>query len=97
MPVIQSVLEVSAGLAAWRGEWKRAVNLFGAAETHAQTTGLRRDPADEAFLAPLMDNARRALGDSACRAAEAEGRVLVSEDAIAIVRAMLGPAQSPGR
>jgi predicted ATPase/class 3 adenylate cyclase len=88
-PAIQSVLEVSAGFAAWRAEWERAAQLFGAAETHAQTTGLRRDPADEAFLAPLMENARRALGESAFRAAEAEGRALAPEDATARARAWL--------
>jgi len=83
------VLEVSAGFAAWRAEWERAAQLFGATETHAQTTGLRRDPADEAFLAPLMENARRALGESAFRAAEAEGRALAPEDATTRTRAWL--------
>ncbi|HEY7957795.1 MAG TPA: tetratricopeptide repeat protein, partial [Polyangia bacterium] len=80
-PAAQSVLEVSAGLAASRGEWDLAAQLFGAAETHAEKTGFRRDPADEAFLAPLMANASRALGESVFRAAEATGRAQGYEDA----------------
>jgi predicted ATPase/class 3 adenylate cyclase len=61
-PVGQSVLEVSAGLASSRGRFDETARLFGAAEAQARTTGLHRDPADEAFLAPRIDAARRALG-----------------------------------
>jgi hypothetical protein len=57
-PAIRSAVEVSAGLASVRGEWERAGRFFGAAEAHAAYTGLKRDPADDAFLAPLMANAR---------------------------------------
>ncbi|MEO9135500.1 MAG: tetratricopeptide repeat protein [Casimicrobiaceae bacterium] len=95
-PAAQSVLEVSAGFAASRSEWERAARLFGAAETHAETTGFRRDPADEAFLAPLMANARRALGESTYPAAEAAGRALGYDDAKAQAGAWLARlARSP--
>jgi hypothetical protein len=83
-PVAQSALEVCAGLAAARGEWERAARLFGAAEKHAEATGLHRDPADEAFLAPLVANARRALGDAAFATAERSGRALAYGDAKAL-------------
>jgi predicted ATPase/class 3 adenylate cyclase len=75
-PASQSVLEVCAGLAAARGEPRRAAQLFGAAEAHGERTGLRRDPADEAFLAPLMAATRVTLGDQAFAEAEAAGRAL---------------------
>ncbi|MDQ2916779.1 MAG: tetratricopeptide repeat protein [Pseudomonadota bacterium] len=95
-PAAQSVLEVSAGFAASRSEWERAARLFGAAETYAETTGFRRDPADEAFLAPLMANARRALGESTYPAAEAAGRALGYDDAKAQAGAWLARlARSP--
>lgn len=93
-PVAQSLLEVSAGLAASRGEAERAAQLFGAAETHAEATGLHRDPADEAFLAPLMADARRALGESAFRTAEAVGRALGYDEAKGQVMAWLAPLAS---
>ena len=80
-PAVQSVFEVSAGFAASRGEWKGAARLFGAAEAHAKTTGLRRDPADEAFLAPLIAKARDALGAAEFAAAETAGRELNHDDA----------------
>ncbi|MEP6943014.1 MAG: adenylate/guanylate cyclase domain-containing protein [Betaproteobacteria bacterium] len=59
----QSVLEVCAGFAAIERDWSRAAFFYGAAETLAETTGLRRDPSDEAFLAPLIDSAKTALGE----------------------------------
>jgi predicted ATPase/class 3 adenylate cyclase len=88
-PAIQSVLEVSAGFAASRGEWEGAARFFGATEAHAKTTGLHRDPADEAFLAPLIARSRRALGESMFQDNEAVGRARDSADAKADVRAWL--------
>ena len=81
-PAGQSVLEVSAGLAAAREEWDRAMRFFGAAEAQTGQTGLHRDPADEAFLAPWIVMARKALGNGAAIKAEADGRVLSYDEAI---------------
>jgi hypothetical protein len=88
-PLGQSVLEVGAGLSAFDREWARAARLFGAVEAQAEETGLHRDPADEAFLAPLIDRARQALGSAAFTAAEAAGRALGYENATAEARAWL--------
>jgi predicted ATPase/class 3 adenylate cyclase len=85
----QSVLEVSAGLAARQSEWGRAARLYGAAEAQAERTGLRRDPADEAFLAPLIGTARGALDESLYNAAEAAGCALAYEEALLEARAWL--------
>jgi hypothetical protein len=84
----QSVLDVSSGLAASRKAWHPAARFYGAAEAHMGYTGIRRDPADEAFLAPLIGNARIALG-SAFATAEAAGRCLSYEEAMVEVRAWL--------
>ena len=68
----------------------------GAAEGHAQQTGLRRDPADEAFLMPLVAKSRAALGEAAFAAAAAEGRALIRAQALQEAGASLGPgAQAP--
>ncbi len=75
-PAGQSVLEVCAGLAASRAEWEQAARFFGAAEAQTGKTGLHRDPADDAFLAPLIAQAREALGPAAFAAADAAGRAL---------------------
>ena len=91
-PVGQSVLEVSAGLAALRNDWARAVAFFGAAESQAGQTGLHRDPADEAFLAPLIAKARDALGAVAFAEAEASGHAFTYEEVMAQVRAWLHAA-----
>jgi predicted ATPase/class 3 adenylate cyclase len=85
----QSVLEVSAGLAARRREWQQAARLYGAAESQAQRTGLHRDPADEAFLAPLIGAARGSLTEPAYAAAESTGRALAYEDALLEARGWL--------
>jgi predicted ATPase/class 3 adenylate cyclase len=82
-PAGQSVLEVSAGLAALQEQWTKVAFFFGAAETQAKQTGLHRDPADEAFLAPFVVNARNSLGSQAFDAAEQAGHALLYEEAIA--------------
>jgi non-specific serine/threonine protein kinase len=87
----QSVLEVSAGLAVLEDEWDRAARFFGAAEAQAARTGLRRDPADEAFLAPRIAKAREELGTPEFAAAEAQGRALAYASAISEARAWLEP------
>ncbi|MBC8023613.1 MAG: tetratricopeptide repeat protein, partial [Burkholderiales bacterium] len=86
----QSVLEASSGLAALRQEWPRAARLYGAAEAQSALTGLHRDPADEAFLAPRVATARGAMGADAFANAEAPGRALGYDEAIAETRAWLG-------
>jgi len=88
-PAGLSVLEVSAGLAASRAEFGRATRFFGAAEALTSETGLHRDPADEAFLAPLMKKARQAQADGAFAAAEAGGRALSYPEAIGEAREWL--------
>ena len=52
-------------------------------------TSLQRDPADEAFLAPLMARTREASGGAAFDAAGTSGRILGYEEATAEVRAWL--------
>jgi predicted ATPase/class 3 adenylate cyclase len=88
-PAGQSVLEVSGGLAALLEDWECAARFYGAVEAEARQTGLQRDPADEAFLAPLIAKARNALGAPAFDAAEASGRVLTYKEAMTQARAWL--------
>jgi imidazolonepropionase-like amidohydrolase len=95
MPAGQSVLEVSAGLGALKEDWKRVAEFFGAAEAQAAQTGLCRDPADEAFLAPLVARAQSALGAAPFSAAAAAGRALTYDAAVSEVRAWLETASGP--
>jgi predicted ATPase/class 3 adenylate cyclase len=88
-PVGQSVIEVAAGLSGSRGESARAARWYGAAEAHAAQTGLHRDPADEAFLAPHVARARAELGADLHAAAETAGRALGYAEALSEVRAWL--------
>ena len=88
-PAAQSLLEVSAGLAAAQGEWLHAARFFGAAEAQTAETGLHRDPADEAFLAPFMARARDRLGAAAFAQADAAGRTLAFDEAMTELRGWL--------
>jgi predicted ATPase/class 3 adenylate cyclase len=88
-PAGQSLLDVAAGLCAVREDWLRAARHYGAAEAVAEETGYRRDPADEAFLAPLVAKARSACGAPAFATAEAAGRALSYVDAMRDVEASL--------
>ena len=85
----QSVLEVSAGLAALRNEWEISVRFFGGAEEQAGQTGLQRDPADEAFLAVRVNQARETLGAAKFAACEVAGRALTYAKALEEARAWL--------
>jgi hypothetical protein len=78
----QSVLEVCAGLAASLGDAPRAASLYGVAEAQTAATGIHRDPADEAFLAPLVAQARASVAPGVFAAAEEAGRALAYEEAI---------------
>jgi len=89
-PACLSMLEVSAGLASMCAEWQRAARFFGMAEAQAEWTGLRRDPADDAFVIPLMLKARAAVGDASFSAAEAAGRAVSYAEAVEEVRRWLG-------
>ena len=88
-PVGQSALEVCAGLAGARGKPRDAARLYGAAEAHAEQTGLHRNPADDAFLKPLMATVHTALPEAAYTATEAAGRALGYENALTEARASL--------
>ncbi len=85
----RSVLEVSAAFAAFVGEFQRAARLYGATQAQLEQTGYHRDPADEAFLAPLIARARAALGAAAFTAAETAGSALDYDDGLAETRAWL--------
>jgi tetratricopeptide (TPR) repeat protein len=82
-PVRHSALEVCAGLAAARNHWRQAAQLFGVAEAQRELTKLRRDPADQAFLDPLIARARQALGHHTFASAEEQGRTLPIDAAFA--------------
>jgi len=89
---LQSVLEVSAGLAMLTEDPERAARFYGAAEAMATDTGIRRDPADASFLLPRVDDARRRLGVEAFEACEKQGRALPAEVALQEARAWLEEA-----
>ncbi len=78
----QSVLEVVAGLAASLEKWECAARFCGIVEAQAEQTGLQRDPADEAFLAPRIALARESLSAAAFAAAAAADRALSYEEAM---------------
>ena len=94
----QCVLDVCAALAALRGEWARAARFFGAVEAQTAEGGYHRDPADKAFLAPLIEEARSTLGARQFDSDEAQGRTLAYDDAIDEARswlAALEPVANP--
>jgi predicted ATPase/class 3 adenylate cyclase len=85
----QSVLEVCAGLASLNLEYEFAARFYGAAEAQTAQTQLQRDPADEAFLAPLIAKAQQALGATKFATAKDAGCALSYERAIGKARTWL--------
>ena len=72
-PLAQCLLDVCAGLAALREQWAAAAGFYGAAEAVALETGQKREFSDEAFLRPLIDRTRDALGSASFTEAEEFG------------------------
>ena len=81
-PVAQSALETCAGLAVARKDWLLAALFFGVAEEQAKQTGLRRDPADEAFVVPLLASTKQVLGAQVFDDTCAKGRAMTLEAAV---------------
>jgi hypothetical protein len=88
-PAGQSALEVCAALSTLRTEWERAARFYGAAEAQKEYTGIQRDPTDDAFLQPLVAQARDALGTVAFATGEDAGRAISYDDAITEARIWL--------
>ena len=86
------MLDVSAGLAVRKAQWSLAARLYGAAQAHGTRTGIQRDAVDAAFIEPLMEATRQALGTADFDAAINEGRALVSKDALLTARTALAAA-----
>jgi predicted ATPase len=81
-PAGQSALEVSAALATLYGDWSRGARRIGAAEALSAQTGIARDPADTAFLAPFVAQINLHFGAEAYAQLEAEGRKQSYEEAM---------------
>jgi predicted ATPase/DNA-binding CsgD family transcriptional regulator len=76
------VMEVCAGLAADLEDWTQAVSFDTAARRLTAALGRRRDVVDEAFLAPRITRARKALGRKPALACEVQAQALDYEAAI---------------
>jgi len=85
-PLGANVLLIASALAAHQQSWRVAVKLFGAGDAQCVRTGFRREPADEAFIAPLVAKAHQALGSTVYGQAEAAGRSLDYDAALASAR-----------
>lgn len=84
------LLEAAVGLAALLGANETAARLWGAADQKLRDWGYRHQPVDVDHTAPLLAQARRALGEAAFDAAEAAGRALEFDAALLELEAWLG-------
>jgi predicted ATPase/DNA-binding CsgD family transcriptional regulator len=87
------VMEVCAGLAADLEDWAHAVRFDTAARRLTAAMGRRRDVVDEAFLAPRITRARKALGRKPALACDAEAEALDYDTAIDAMQAWLDSRQ----
>lgn len=72
-----------AAVAAAQGQSERAARLFGAAATQLDRLGVIMDPADQPEYDRNLAIARAGLDEAAFTAAQAEGRAMVFEQAVA--------------
>jgi predicted ATPase/tRNA A-37 threonylcarbamoyl transferase component Bud32 len=83
------VLDVCVGLAVSLGDWERAEEYWGTSEAQMEAIGLRRSPADQAFVAPLIARAREHKEEASINDALAAGRERSYGDAMSDVREWL--------
>jgi len=92
----QSTLDILAGLCAADGRHDAALQMFGAAEAQAERSGLKRGSADNAFLLPLIEQSRRALGAAAADVLS-EGKAMGYAEAVRRAAELLSTnAAAPG-
>jgi tetratricopeptide (TPR) repeat protein len=87
-----AILGIAAVVAATGGEWTRAVRHHGASQAESRRQGFDARREDE-ILAPLIAQARAALGDDAFVTEENAGLARSYDEAMADVRAWLATAQ----
>ena len=88
------VTSLVAALAAFTKSWHHAARLHGAGCAQCEDLGFAMEPADAAFVEPMISRARDALGKEAFASDEAEGRTLSYETAIAEAGAWLRESEA---
>lgn len=94
-PAAIGTLDVATGVAVLVGDMAQAARCHGLAEGENALSGIRRDAADEAFLAPFLAQARAALGngfDEAAQAGRAAGFDAIWPDLLPWLAALPAPA-----
>jgi len=81
--MVECQLDVVAALAAASASHSTAARFHGATLARMRESGTRHDPVDEAFIAGWMARSREAIGTAAFGAAEAEGKALGYDVAMA--------------
>ena len=83
------VVEVTASLAVLEHKWAAAARFYGSVQARFKEIGLKRTPADDAFLDLQMAKARQALGAEAFTTAAAAGRAVPWDDMLTEARTWL--------
>jgi predicted ATPase/class 3 adenylate cyclase len=96
-PAALCALDVAAGLAAARYDWHRAALFFGLTESQYPAAGIHRDAADQAFLRPLLETARQAMGNAAFERAIALSSAARLDATWAELRDWLGALAAPAQ
>jgi tetratricopeptide (TPR) repeat protein len=85
----KSVLEVCCGRAVQLQDDQLAATLYGAASEIGEKSGLTRDPADETFLRPLVEQARARLGQELFFSFASAGRQCAVDELLERISAWL--------
>ena len=83
IPGVVFALDILAGVAAVRGEIRRAARLWGAATGSREATGVPWLPDEREMIEPHIDTARTRLDEPYWKEEWEEGRAMTLEDAIA--------------
>jgi predicted ATPase/DNA-binding CsgD family transcriptional regulator len=89
------ILQALAISAVEQGQAKRAVHLWGAAESLREAVHAPLSSSYQSDYAPFLKSARTALGEEAFTTAWSDGRSLTLEQAIALAKSVFAVAEPP--
>ena len=90
-------LDALAAVSGERGEVRKAVRVWGAAQTLRDAMGVSQPPDDKEVLEPFVEAARSSLEAAAFQAAWEEGRAMTQEQAVALALQDVGNGEHTAR
>ena len=92
--LLSNFCDIMVGLEAGRGNWDLAARFYGVTEARNKELNYRREPADEAYIEPIVQQIRENLDSETFQAAYDAGQSLNEDDPLAEIGKLLASEPS---